>query len=209
MKEKVRKWIGENKEKSIKIAVFAIVGLVILSVFLINGNKSEDVSSESVADTEIAESAEESADVLIVDISGAVNNPQVVELTADSRISDAIQAAGGLTDDADISQINRAQILQDGEKIYIPKKGEKTGAETASGTSSSSAVGSSGSAGKVNINTAGSDELQKITGVGPATAEKIINYRSANGSFRSPEDLKKVSGIGDKTYEKMKDQISI
>lgn len=163
---------------------------------------------------------------IFIDIDGAVTEPKLAELPAGSRVEDAIEAAGGVTKDADLSGINRAQILNDGEKIYIPKEGEEQGYAGGSGGgsvynggsgdggsgdggSSSGAAGSaSSSGGRININTADSQALQQITGIGPVTAQKIIDYREANGRFSSIEDIKNVSGIGDKTFEKMRDQIT-
>ena len=160
---------------------------------------------------------------IFVDIGGAVKKPMLARLPGGSRVEDAIRAAGGLTSDADLSMVNRAAVVSDGEKIYIPKKGE-AGAAGAGGGAGTAGIGASGgsgaegasagagaasSGGLVNINTADLTQLQTITGVGPATAQKIIDYRTQNGSFRSIEELKNVSGIGDKTFEKMRDQITV
>ena len=164
--------------------------------------------------------------IVYVDIGGAVKQPMLAELPTGSRVEDAIQAAGGLTKKADLSQINRAQVLTDGEKIYIPEKGEtgdlSSGAGGGgSGSSGSSANGGSGggetgtpgavgmSGGKININTADVILLQQLTGVGPVTAQKIVDYREQNGNFSSIEELKNVSGIGEKTFEKMRDDVTI
>ncbi|MBQ6371339.1 MAG: helix-hairpin-helix domain-containing protein [Firmicutes bacterium] len=165
--------------------------------------------------------------IVYVDIGGAVKQPMLAELPTGSRVEDAIQAAGGLTKKADLSQINRAQVLTDGEKVYIPEKGENgdlssgAGGGGSSGSSGSGANGSSGggetgtpgavgmSGGKININTADVILLQQLTGVGPVTAQKIVDYREQNGNFSSIEELKNVSGIGEKTFEKMRDDVTI
>ena len=152
---------------------------------------------------------------IIVYICGAVKESKVITLPEDSRISDAIDAVGGLTDDADLTNINLAYILEDGEKIYIPKKGEEPQNEAS--TVSSSVQSSSYSnysvastkSNKININKATQTELETIPGVGPSTALKIIEYREQNGKFSSIEDIKNVSGIGDAKYEKMKDYITV
>ena len=171
--------------------------------------------------------------IVYVDIGGAVKQPMLAELPTGSRVEDAIQAAGGLTKKADLSQINRAQVLTDGEKIYIPEKGEtgdlssgaggggsgssgsnaNGGGSSANGGSGSGETGTPGavgmSGGKININTADVILLQQLTGVGPVTAQKIVDYREQNGNFSSIEELKNVSGIGEKTFEKMRDDVTI
>ena len=197
-------------------------------------NNSDNGNSESDSET--------SSDVVICDVSGAVKQPKVVELKKGSRISDAIEQAGGLTDKADISNINRAAVVNDGDKILIPEKGSDqagqmpaqsgngsagasgsqgagSGQSGSAGSASGSAGGSAGAgsgqtgqgsaAGKISLNNADSATLQQISGVGPVTAEKIIDYRNQNGGFKNIEQLKEINGIGDKTFEKMKDQVSL
>ena len=171
-----------------------------------------DIKTSSLASKEIdkkelkapeIESEEENKEVM-VHISGAVKNPGIIKLDSSKRVVDALEMAGGATDEADLDRINLAARLHDEEKIYIPKIGEAPKNEMAPLMSS----GSSGKASdKININTADSSELQKIPGVGAKTAEKIINYRSQN-PFSSIEDIKNVDGIGDKKFEAMKDYIS-
>ena len=176
----------------------------------------EDAVASSDADAEDSDAdAEEdatSSDTVVVDISGAVASPAVVELPAGSRVQDAIEAAGGLTDDADITDLNRAAELADGEKIYVPHEGEEVEATTSTGTASSSSSGSTSSDGDtdlVNINTADADELDTLPGVGPATAEAIIEDREANGPFTSIEDIMRVSGIGEAKFADMQDYICV
>ena len=160
-----------------------------------------------------------------VDIGGAVKTPKLAKLPPGSRVEDAITEAGGLAADADLTQINRAEIVTDGQKIYIPTREEVangtwqaagsslTGGASGSGVAGGSGAGGSVTAGasgsKININTADITQLQTITGVGPVTAQKIIDYRTQNGNFGSIEDLKNVSGIGDKTFENMKEQVTV
>lgn len=151
--------------------------------------------------------------MIYVDIGGAVKEPKLAELAAGSRVEDAIQAAGGLTGEADLSSINRAALLNDGEKVYVPKKGEAAlgsgGADGTGGSGGAGTAGASNPGGKININTADITQLQTITGVGPVTAQKIIDYRTENGRFSSIEDLKNISGIGEKTFEKMKGDVTV
>lgn len=156
--------------------------------------------------------------IIIIDIAGEIVTPGVYVLKEGSRLIDAIEMAGGLTEKADVRFINRAEIIFDGSKIYIPAKEEAT--ETSSGTTYASSGGATyATAGRttvtgganqlININTASSEELQKIPGVGPSTAEKIIAYRTTYGKFKTIEDLINISGIGNKTLEKMKGYITV
>ena len=147
---------------------------------------------------------------------GEVNSPGVVSLKEKARIVDAIDAAGGKTENADLTKINLAYILEDGVQIYVPKIGEKANEkesyityEAGEGVITDELVSTEKKASKVNINTANSEKLQTIPGVGQATAEKIIKYRNEKGKFQKAEDIKNVEGIGDSKYEKMKDYIDV
>jgi competence protein ComEA len=165
---------------------------------------------------------EEEPAPIVVDVGGAVNNPTVLVLPAGSRVYEALESAGGLLPQADMSEINKAAVLKDGDRIYIPSKdeiaakapvpqsaggGAGTGVTNASETSGVSAASAAGA--QININTADLQELQKLSGVGPSTAQKILDYRETHGRFGSVEDIKNVSGIGDKTFEKLKEHITV
>jgi len=194
------KFIKENKDLLIKVAVTAFVVIAAFFVFIM---KSDDGQGNEVIESEQMHSiAEDTAAAIYVDIGGEVKNPMLAELKDGSRVDDAIKAAGGVTENADLTDVNRAAFLEDGEKIYIPAKPEFE--ETAEGTYTEVY-----SDGKININTADAVKLQELDGVGPATAEKIIDYREQNGRFSSIEDIKNVSGIGEKTFEKMKGDIKV
>lgn len=151
---------------------------------------------------------------VIVDVDGAVAEPGVYEVNAaDPRVRDAVEAAGGLVDDADTSRINLASPLQDGEKIYVPREGEET-VPSAAESSATEVVGTGdvqahAGGGLVNINTADSAELQTLPGVGEATAQAIIEDRESNGPFESAEDLMRVSGIGEKKFAKLEGMICV
>ena len=203
-----------------KVAILVLLILIIGVGFAAkNGMAAERELDGNIPEEVESEIEETSSQTIFVDIGGAVKEPMLAELPSGSRVEDAIIAAGGLTDKADISSINRAEFLEDGEKIYIPEKAEGTDDGSAGivsgesvGSSSgneNAAPGSKNATSKININIADSTQLQEITGVGPATAQKIIDYRTSNGRFKSIEDIKNVSGIGDKTFEKMKDQITV
>ena len=142
-----------------------------------------------------------------IDIAGEVINPGVYKLKRESRVNDALVVAGGLAAGADRDwvekNLNQAERLVDGQKIYIPKVGENI-------TSVGNVLGTSQSNSKIiRINMATIEELDKLNGVGPAIAQRIIDYRTKVGGFKNVEELKLVSGIGDKMFEKIKDEISL
>ena len=146
-----------------------------------------------------------------VDVDGAVASPGVYRLKEGARVSQAIDAAGGLTVEADVTGLNRASKVADGQKIYVPKVGERQ-AVTAGGGADGGAVVTSGAndaAGLVNINTASAAELQTLSGIGPSMAQSIIDERTKNGPFASVDDLMRVSGIGEKKLAKIKDCICV
>ncbi len=203
----------KNKQLVIKVAVIFFIFTVAFFVFVLGENK-EAAHEPEVTQTQkavAAEPTETAVKSIMVDVGGAVKTPQVVELKEESRVADAISAAGGLKENADTAEINQAAFLTDGQKIYIPAKGEKIPAEVISAENSTQpgAENPGMAGGKVNLNTATSEELQTLNGVGPATAEKILEYRSSNGYFKNIEEIKNVNGIGDKTFEKLKEHIMV
>ena len=144
---------------------------------------------------------------IVVDVDGAVAHPGLYKLPPDSRVQAALAAAGGLSPQADVHRINRAAKLHDGQKLYVLSQGESTpplaassgqGCEGQACTSAEGGVAGSDTEGQglVNINTANATQLTQLPGVGPAIAQKIIDYRTANGPFTSVDDLTKVPGIG-------------
>lgn len=144
---------------------------------------------------------------VMVDIKGAVQKPGVYQLPKDARVKDALAQAGGATKEADLRQLNLASKLQDEMAVYIPAAGEEI--PPSSPVSSISSSGTSNDQPLVNINTANTDELQTLNGIGPSKASAIVSYREENGLFQTVEDLGKVSGIGEKSLEKIKAQITV
>jgi competence protein ComEA len=140
---------------------------------------------------------------LRVYVSGAVTNPDVYELPAESIIKDAIEAAGGATGEADLDRINLALSVADGQHIYVPKQGEENLPISSSAGSSGTASAKAG--GKININTASQSELETLPGIGPSRAQEIIENRP----YSSIEEIKKVPGIGEATFQKIKDLITV
>jgi competence protein ComEA len=150
---------------------------------------------------------------IIVYVSGAIEFPGTYSLPAGSRVGDALEAAGGTTARADASRLNLAARLDDGEQVEVPEKvGQAQG--QGSGSSSGNSVLSGPTPGApsgslVNINTATLEELDTLPGIGPATAQKIIEYRDANGPFQALEEIMNVPGIGPATFERIKDLITL
>ena len=188
----------------------------------------EDVIKEEVAVVEpkveiLEEKKEES---ITIDIKGEVKTPGVYELPLNSRVIDAINISGGLTNKADTSDINLSKILKDENVIIISNKysnqttkytKKETSVVNNASTSKDNVVSSSNSSDtntnktndKVSINTATKEQLMNLNGIGESKANDIIAYRNQNGLFKSIEDIKKVSGIGDKLFDKIKDHITI
>ena len=201
-----------NFKNILLITAALVIILTSAAAFIYLYGKSETISIETSAKTrETGGSATEekasSSDTVFVDVSGCIKTPGVYELPYGSRIFEAIEEAGGFTKHADRALINQAETITDGMKINVPDKRDIE--ENGSGAAHVSGNGASDNGELININTAGSEELQQISGIGPVTAEKIIQYREENGVFDSVEDITNVSGIGEKTLEKMKPQITV
>jgi len=131
---------------------------------------------------------------LIVHVSGAVQNPGLCELTLGSRSQNAIDAAGGVLEDADSDRINLARVLVDGQQVHVPFQGEDSGEVLSF---------------PLNINLASVEQLSQLPGIGPVTAQSIINYRDSHGPFRRIEDIQNVSGIGPNTFQSIEEFISL
>lgn len=189
-----------------------------------SGASVAGVDGGAAADGDSGGSAAADSQEITVHVAGAVAAPGVVVLPSGSRVVDALEAAGGAAADADTDQLNLARLLVDGEQVRVPRVGEDAsqwaagaGSTTASGTGSGgagSAGGSPGSSGGgaatglININTAGASELETLPGIGPATAQKIVDFRESNGPFSSVDDLLDVPGIGDAKLEAVRDLVT-
>ncbi len=165
---------------------------------------SKDSSSEKEIKKEEKEESPEQ-DLITVDVKGAVKSPGIYDLPVGSRVHDAVQKAGGLTDEADSKSLNLAQKISDEALVYVPTKGEEAASQQAtSGTTASTSKDK-----KVNLNKASLEELKQVKGLGGKRAQDIIDHREANGKFKSVDELKKISGIGAKTIEKLKDYVTV
>ena len=162
------------------------------------------VSKDSSTEKEVKEEPVEQ-DLITVDVKGAVKSPGIYDLSVGSRVNDAVQKAGGLTEQADSKSLNLAQKVSDEALVYVPTKGE----EVASQQAGSGAPSSTSKDKKVNLNKVSLEELKQVKGLGGKRAQDIIDHREANGKFKSVDELKKVSGIGAKTIEKLKDYVTV
>ena len=228
----------DNKKKIIISAILIIFLIVGFAIYMILENSSygelnleEEMLAENIANTENMESAGDSTintnvenanqineeeEKIAVHITGEVKKEGIVYLKQGARIVDAIDAAGGETEEADLSQVNLAYELQDGQKIYIPNKKEKISQYITENSGNNvivegnnSSVNQKGGNEKLNINTATQDELDSLPGIGPSLAERIISYREENGNFKSTDELQNVKGIGDAKYADIKDKITV
>jgi competence protein ComEA len=143
-------------------------------------------------------------------VSGAVATPGVYTLPPHSLVNDALKAAGGASAEADLDRINLALEVRDQQQIHVPRKGESGSAQpTLPSSPDSAATSAMPSAKRININTATLAELETLPKIGPSIAQRIIDYRTRNGPFKTIEDIKNVSGIGDATFEAIKDLIAV
>lgn len=201
------------------LAVLLIVILAFIWLFSIYGNdppkneikKSQESNNEIEFKLGIKEKENKT---IMVDISGEIITPGVVKLPEGSRIIDAITAAGGKTEDADLSKVNLAYILDDGVQLYIPRYNEKLEKEIVQtepgvGIIQEGINTTSKKDSKVNINTANKEKLATLPGIGEGTAEKIIEYRSKTGKFKTIDEIKKIPGIGESKFKSLKDKITI
>ena len=202
--------------------MIAIAGIVAIGImyFIYNKNQvKEDINIENEILVNNVSTNENNTndDIVIIHITGSVKNPGIVKLKEGSRIEDAIEAAGGLTENADITKVNLAYVVEDGTKIKIPSAseediGDEDIIDSKSGDNiiiEENTVSSNNSTQTININKATEKEFETLPGIGPSLASKIIEYRNQNGKFESIEDIKNVNGIGDNKYEKINDLITV
>ena len=208
---------GISKKKMTMISVAVAFLAAGIYFFLQQGESpadTEDIFPVTTKEAEMEQSVNESAaeaEIIKVDVKGAVKSPGIFTAQAGDRVIDLISAAGSFTDKADTDKVNFAQIVEDQMVIYVPEIGEedKGNLENIQVGSSGDAVTKGMSGGLVNLNTATLEDLETLTGIGPSKANAILEYRETVGKFKEVDELKKVTGIGDKTFERLRDSISV
>lgn len=203
-----------QKQKKI---IGVVIGIVLLILAYFYYQKTQEPLIDDQQNLEITqnETEEKTEEKIKVHVSGAVVQEGVIELEANARVIDAIEKAGGTKEEADMKEVNLAETLEDGMKIYIPTKEEQKKIEeenttiTNEANTTSKTITQTNKKEKINLNTASLEELDTLPGIGPSTAQKIIDYRKEKGKFKSIEEIKEVSGIGESKYEKIKSLIEI
>lgn len=209
------------------ICVILIIISILIGIYVYNIRFKDD-NTDTVIETNTEGSLVENFleeddeklkenNLIIVHVTGAVKKSGIVKLQEGARIYEAIEKAEGSLDNADVSKVNLAYVLEDGQKIYIPFIGEDLEEDnnleyiTSDYGNNKNIIqeDDKGGSSKVNINTANQTELETLPGIGTATAEKIIDYRNKNGKFENIEDIQNVKGIGDAKFENIKESICI
>lgn len=201
-----------DKNKYVYIMIGVGILVIVIGYFFINFKREdEDYIDESLILEDYNETEINNNEIakIKIHITGEVKNEGIVELEEGARIDDAIKKAGDVTEFADLSKVNLAYELSDGQKVYIPSKNEEIEEYASLDAGENVLEESEAIGGKININVADSSALQTINGVGESLAGKIIAYRELNGKFKSIEDLKNVSGIGEKKFEDIKDKVVV
>ena len=213
-----------------KIVVIIICIIVISAViYYIYGNEENFESfeeenlilpiEENSTNVKLEESKEENAkEKIVIHITGCVKNQGIIELEEPARIKDAVDKAGGLTEEANLSEVNLAYQIEDGMKIYIPSIHEndledkvitKEAGKNITTNIEESSAEKNATTTLININAATQTELETLPGIGPSIALKIIKYRQENGNFSAIEEIQNVSGIGENKYNTIKEFICI
>jgi competence protein ComEA len=194
--ERISNWWYELHYSRIQKRALLILGalIIVFSSLIVVGGNSHEVVAPPVVAVQIA------APEILVDVTGAVTKPGVYTLAANSRVIDAIKAAGDSAPGADLSTINLARVLSDGEQIYVDATIINSAGKRISKTVHS---------GPINVNRATAAQLDSLDGIGPVIAKRIIEYRKVNGPFATVEDLQKVSGIGTAKFAIIKSKLRV
>ena len=205
-----------NKKQKIIVVVLIIIMCIVIGYYIISKTEKYDYSVIEKISNIIEEDQEVDDNIIenkiVIHITGEVEEEGVIELEKGARISDAIEEAGGTTEEADLSNVNLAYSLSDGQKVKIPNINEKDEEIIVVEEKAGDNIiieGNKSKEEKININKAAQTEIETLPGIGPSTALKIINYRNEHGKFKNIEDIKNVSGIGDSKFENIKEYICV
>jgi competence protein ComEA len=190
-----------------RLAAWAAAALVLILLgawYMARARPTASASEPPVATISLQSSPTESASVT-VDVAGAVAKPGVYRLTTADRVEDALKRAGGATRHADLSQINRAAKLEDGRQILVPTRAPAVRAAAPP----PSVPGAAAPSQPINLNTATLEQLDTLDGVGPTTAQKILDYRKEHGGFGSVDELDQIPGIGEKRLAALRDHVRV
>lgn len=192
----------------VSLMIIVLIALCVFGFLRTRGTSQPEAAQITAEQTEDAR--------VQVHVAGAVKKPGVVTLDGQARVVDALDAAGGTKKNADLTQVNLARVVKDGEQIVVPEIADDAGTnapQTAQGTAgggTGTAAGPAAGAGqKININSASAAELENLPGIGPVTAAAIVAYREEKGPFASVDALTEVSGIGEATLEKIKPNATV
>ena len=205
-----------NKKQKIIVVVLIIIMCIVIGYYIISKTEKYDYSDIEKISNIIEEDQEVDDNIIenkiVIHITGEVEEEGVIELEKGARISDAIEEAGGTTEEADLSNVNLAYSLSDGQKVKIPNINEKDEEIIVVEEKAGDNIiieGNKSKEEKININKAAQTEIETLPGIGPSTALKIINYRNEHGKFKNIEAIKNVSGIGDSKFENIKEYICV
>lgn len=209
LKQLPKKWLLLGSGASIVILITLLVGIYLMvnKEAQVDTTMWEETSLTTMAEVATDATKERAETMIYVDIKGAVKVPGIYQLKNQQRIWDALALAGGVSEEADTTQVNYAQKVKDQMIIYVPKKGEAVAQSLE--TLQESAPAQQNQEEKINLNTATEAELQTISGIGAKKAQEIIRFRDEQGPFKTVEELKNVPGIGEKTVERLKDMLTV
>jgi competence protein ComEA len=209
-----------RRQLTLYFAGLAVV-LLLGARYLAHGSNADEAAGAPRAAGEEIRVERSSGGPVTVHVAGAVRKPGVYRLSAGARVADAVERAGGATRRADLGGVNLAAKLEDGRQILVPlraRAGAQPGAASGAAASGGAAGGGTGAgraagagppAAPVNLNTATPEQLDTLPGVGPATVQKILEYREQHGGFGSVEELGQVSGIGEKRLAALREQVQV
>jgi competence protein ComEA len=194
--------MAEVPRQHLVLCALAIVAVALIGArYLKEDAGGASASARAPAPVRVRDSGGGSA---FVHVTGAVSRPGVYRLPSWARLDLAVKRAGGPVAGADLQGVNLAAKIADGQQVVVPRAG---GGGAATGAGSAAAPGGGASGGPVSLNTATPEQLDQLDGVGPATAQKILEWRRQHGGFRSVDDLKQITGIGPKKFEALKDKV--